>query len=88
MVVAAKQTASDAAAFWSDWSNRHPFITQGVKGAFKTGLGGLSIAGGATACGTLVGCVVGGPVAAFGASELTQGITMIWGAVHGVSSEG
>lgn len=40
--------------------------------------GGIGIASGTTLCGTMVGCVFGGPMATFGAGNMVEGSTGAW----------
>lgn len=75
-------------SYWLDRLTPGPLVMQGAKGALKMGLGGASVASGTGLCATGVGCLAGGPVAAIGASEATQGTTMLWDALHGVNSDG
>ena len=51
--------------------------------------GALTVSTGATLCGTTgVGCLAGAPMMAFGASDATQGATMLMDAYDGVTSQG
>ncbi|MCQ8895616.1 hypothetical protein NQT62_04060 [Limnobacter humi] len=64
-------------------------LKQGAIGATKMVGGTLTVSTGATICGTTgVGCLAGGPMMAFGASDATEGATMLVDAVRGVTSEG
>jgi RHS repeat-associated protein len=77
-MAAAAQSTCVASDCWS----------QGAMGAAKAVGGGLTAATGAAICTSLAGCALGGPMAAFGASDAWQGGGMVVDAVQGISSEG
>jgi filamentous hemagglutinin len=79
---------SGGIANWLEGLRPGPLMIQGAKGSLKMGLGGAAVTSGSGLCATGVGCLAGGPVALIGASEATQGATMLWDALHGVQSEG
>jgi filamentous hemagglutinin len=60
-----------------------------IKNSAKTVGGGLAVATGSTICGTSgVGCVVGAPLAVFGASEVTEGATGLYRQYQGQGAAG
>jgi RHS repeat-associated protein len=67
----------------------HECWQQGAIGGLKAVGGALTVSTGATICGTSgVGCLAGGPMMAFGASDATQGATMMVDAFNGTTSDG
>jgi filamentous hemagglutinin len=67
----------------------HDCWKQGAIGAAKVVAGTLSVSTGATLCGASgAGCLAGVPIMAFGASDATQGATMMMDAYQGITSQG
>ncbi|MBS0446663.1 MAG: hypothetical protein JSR59_12025 [Proteobacteria bacterium] len=67
----------------------HECWEQGALGALQAAGGGITVATGATICSTTgLGCLAGGPMIAFGASDAWQGGTKVVDAFNGLTSEG
>ncbi|QDX22357.1 hypothetical protein FP568_14600 [Pandoraea pnomenusa] len=59
-----------------------------AKNGVKVVTGGMAVAGGLTACSSLVGCTLGGPAAVFGGSEAIEGFNGLYRLATGSGSAG